>query len=719
MTYQERQKQGDLQRKNAANSAARDVGEIPEIANPRERENAKWDLKYDLERYHAEKFSLGWCNDHLQLIKFVQNAFLTDMQLLVAVAMSRGSGKTTICRAGVEWAVRHGHLRWPILIEADDDAYQKQMKAFHVTFRTKQLLAEDFPETVWVIQQMSTSQAAPNMTCMGEPMNMVWKTKEIVLPTNYASLDPRVIGAKSEGRTASGVISGGGITGSVRGAQYTLPTGEVLRPDGFIINDPQTRESAGSPKQIKDRIDIISADLLGMGGPGKPMSGVMTMTVIAKSDVADRVLGPEFPQWRSIRGKWLIKWPTNMDGWQSYGVLLRRKLAEMEVNADDSGDEITNELAEVNEFYESNRECRYGLGWHKPGLDHGAKVYWEARIDPPYLSSLQTFMSWWLISPEAAMAEGNNDPVDPHSPTDIVYCSREDILAKLSSLERYECPDDAVELVAKIDVQMDMLIYSVTAVCPGFRRYVVDYGPFPEQGREYWTKATISKRLSDHWSSPKEAWVEGLKTLTAILKQTEWTKTSGQRMHITFGDVDAAWGESTDAVFQFCRENGEGIWYPSFGVGITAGKNDINHGSEQKAWQKRHTDWGPHWNRKPDHDRGIDKYSFNAYFFQSLVHIGIATPEQEDGSLQFFQGDHQLLADHLRANYPEQTEGRGRKVTEWKGRPGHDDDLFDCISANGMGASARKLDIPGMEGFGRKQSRSRKSSFGRKNLTGR
>lgn len=695
LSYQERQRAGDLQRKNAANASLRDIGQIPDIANPKERERAKWDLRYHLERYHEEKWYLGWCNDHLRLVKLLQDSFLNESpDELIAVAMPRGSGKTSISRCAVEWGVLHGHLQWPILLEADADAYMKQMRAFAVTFRSKQLLAEDFPETIWVIQQMSTSQAAPNMTCFGENMHIIWKTNEIVLPTNYMSLE---LG------TAAGIISGGGITGSVRGAQMTLASGEIVRPDAFVINDPQTRESAGSPKQIADRIDIVSADLLGMGGPGKPMRGVMTMTVIEKNDLADRILGPEFPQWRSIRGKWLEEWPTNMALWNEYAALLRRRKAE------------GGSLDDVNEFYEQYRRP-YGPFCKTPGMDSGAKVYWEARINTPFISSLQSFMSWWILEPSAAMSEGQNQPIDPHEPEDVIYCSREEILGKLSSLERFEVPDDATELVAYIDVQQEVFVYAIMAICKGFRRYVVDYGTFPDQSREYWVRSQLASKLSDIWKSPKQAWLNGLIATTRLIDQLPFTRTNGQGVDLTFGLVDSSDGDVTDIVFEFCRQHGGGKWFPNNGAGALA--NDLNHRSEQKAWRKRHKDWGPHWNRTTDHDRGFDRIRHDADWYKSMVHLGIRTPEHDDGSLQFFEDDHQLLADHLRAEFPRADKKGAREYTHWQQRPQRpDNDLFDCISGCGLAGAVRKIEIPGMSGHGRNKSQRRRSKFGRHNLT--
>lgn len=654
--------------------------------NPVERENARWDVMYYAERYHKVKWYLGWCDSHQALWGYLQEAILGRGTSLIAVAMPRGSGKTTICRVAVEWGVLNGHVRWPLLIEAESEAFLKQMRAFRTTFRTNVMLADDYPETVWVLQKMPTSQSAPNMTCLGERMDIVYKTNEIVMPTNYLS---------REFGTSGGVFSGGGITSSIRGAQVTLPSGEVIRPDMVVINDMQTRESAGSVSQVAERIEILGGDVLGCGGPGRPITAVATGTVIHNGDAFDRLLSNEMPQWSSLRVKWMQDWPTNMDLWQEYGNLLRRlKIEEQPID-------------ECNVFYESRRA----------DMDAGAKVYWDQRIDPPYLSSVQTFMSWWILSPSSAMAEGQNEPVDPHELDTVVYCSRAEVLAKLSPYGRYEVPDDAVELVAFVDVQLDVLIYVVCAVTREYQTYIVDYGTFPDQRRDYWTKGMLSHKLSDHWTSPSEAWVEGLRVLAKQLADPlRWRRSRGEPALLSHGQVDASYGDSTDSVFSFCKNYGAGMWLPSFGDGISASRNPINHGAEAKKWQKRHRDWGWHWNRRHDNDRGCDRVLFDANAFKSHVHIGIRTPEQEPGSVQMFQGTHHLLADHIRSEFPTETQGRGRLCVEWKLRPGQDNDLLDGIAGCLVGASVRKITMPGTDGHGKKNNSPARKAFGRRNL---
>ena len=669
----------------------REFGEIPEPANPKERERCKFDLKYDMERYHGPKWYLGFSKSHLELIAMLEEMFLGHDFAAAITAQPRGSGKTTVCRVAVDWAVRHGHCRWPLLVEADDDAFKKQMRAFHIEYRSNRLMALDFPETVGVFFRMSTAKSAPGMTCQGIPMHAEFKAAMIILPTNHLALE---LG------TAGGVISGGGITGSVRGAQIALPTGEVIRPDVVLANDIQTRESANSPKQVKERCEIMGADVFGCGGPGRKVKIAVTATVIKKDDAADRMLSHEFPQYRGHRVKWLEKWPTNMDLWTQYSALLRRLMTE----------ELP--LEPANEFYRENRECRYGLGWHRPGMDHGAEVYWEERIDEPYLTSLQSFMSWWIVDPRAAMAEGNNEPEDDFEVDDVVYATREEILAKTSVLKRYEVPDDAVELSCYIDMQQHFMVAGVMATCPGFRRYFVDYDVFPDQKTDYWDRRTIKRKLGDFWGSDAECWYEGLKAFTKAIENTEFRRRNGQRMHLGIGMIDAKDGDMVDTVFRFCVDHGKGLWLPSFGIGITASTNDLNHGAESKSWRERHKEWGPHWNRANDATRGHDYINIDANWWKSKVHVGITTPEVDPVSLQFYDGDHVLLADHIRAEYPIKTFGRNRDVTEFKLRPGQDNELLDVVSGCSVGASVRHLEMPGTEGmhFVKKKKKRRRLS---------
>src|SRR5690606_4859267 len=109
------------------------------------------------------------------------------------------------------------------------------------------------------------------------------------------------------------------ITGALRGQSTTLPDGAILRPELVILDDPQTRESAASPKQNADRAAIIRGDVLGMAGPDRKIAAMMPCTVIREGDLADEFLDHrKNPEWAGQRTKMVYAWPAAEDHWQKY-----------------------------------------------------------------------------------------------------------------------------------------------------------------------------------------------------------------------------------------------------------------------------------------------------------------------------------------------------------------------------------------------------------------
>ena len=83
--------------------------------------------------------------------------------------MPRGSGKTTLCVRAIEWAIRHGHRSFPFLVTAEQDAFVRHLAGIKVTFETKQILLDDFPELCHPIRCVNRSpQSARGQTCHGE-----------------------------------------------------------------------------------------------------------------------------------------------------------------------------------------------------------------------------------------------------------------------------------------------------------------------------------------------------------------------------------------------------------------------------------------------------------------------------------------------------------------------------------------------------------------------
>ena len=147
------------------------------------REACKWSFRLDCLTYHPEKFGLDMSEAHEEMIQLIEDTMLGKREQS-AFAMPRGSGKTTLCRCGIEWAVRHGHRRFPILITADTGAFEKHMEGFRMTFETKTgAFLQDFFELAYPIRRLNrVAQAVRGQTLYGEPTFMRWGN-EIVMPT--------------------------------------------------------------------------------------------------------------------------------------------------------------------------------------------------------------------------------------------------------------------------------------------------------------------------------------------------------------------------------------------------------------------------------------------------------------------------------------------------------------------------------------------------------
>ena len=67
------------------------------------------------------------------------------------------------------------------------------------------------------------------------------------------------------------------------------------------------------------RISTLNGDVLGMAGPGKKMSGLLTCTKIYCNDLADQLLDSEKnPEWQGECTKMVYAFPTDTKLWDQY-----------------------------------------------------------------------------------------------------------------------------------------------------------------------------------------------------------------------------------------------------------------------------------------------------------------------------------------------------------------------------------------------------------------
>lgn len=665
-TYEEL-KEAARQRNAELARAGQDIGQIPQVVNVDRKDKATLSFRFFCETYFPDVFYLSWSDDHLKVIDKIEQAVLKGG--LFALAMPRGSGKTVLMQMACLWSALIGATEFVCLIAASAERAKDLLENIKVWLETNQLLHEDFPEVTFAIRALERiTNRQKGQKHNGIATRIEWNTDKIVLPT-------------IEGSRASGVvISCSGMKGSdIRGQNYARADGKVVRPQLVMVDDPQTTESAWSPSQSQRREAILAGDVLGMAGPGKKISGLMACTVIRPGDMADNILDREkHPEWQGERTKMVYAFPTNEKLWQQYA----------EIRADslrNDGDGST-----ATEFYRENQTA----------MDAGAVVAWPQRHNTDELSAIQNAMNLKLRDEAAFFAEYQNEPIQEKEGQGQL--TADEIAAKLNGFARSIVPLGCTELTMFIDVQQKALFWMLCGWEPDFTGYVLDYGAWPEQKRQYFTLRDIRRTIQQQ---KPDAGIEGaiyfaLEKLTEEKLPHHYRREDGLNMKISRCMIDANWGQSTDVVYQFCRQSSfSGIVLPSHGKYVGASSIPF---SEYK--RKKGDRVGLHW-RIPNTTgkRAMRHVLIDTNYWKSFVHARLSVAMGDPGALSLFGRDeqfHRLLADHLTAEYCVQTQAKNKTVDEWKLkaiRP--DNHWLDCLVGCAVAAS-----IEGAKLFGTQEN---------------
>ncbi|MFA6661279.1 MAG: terminase gpA endonuclease subunit, partial [Bacilli bacterium] len=536
-------KEAARERSAAASQTGRDIGAIPKVENKKRKEACRNDLKLFLETYFAQKFKIAWSQDHLIVIKKIEDAVLRGG--LFALAMPRSTGKTTISERAAIWATVYAHRRFVALIGATEEAACQILEEIKMEIECNELLMQDFPELCYPIRKLDgIANRCKGQTCLGIRTRITWTDNEIVYPT-------------VEGSASSGtVIQVRGITGRVRGMKAAIATGESIRPELVLIDDPQTDESAASPEQNRKRMRILSGAILGLAGPGVKISGVMPCTVIRPGDMADEILNRDrHPEWNGERRKLLVEFPKNMELWNKYHELRDDSLREY-------GD-----IDLATEFYREHRDA----------MDAGAVVSWPERYEPDEISGLQNAMNLFFRDKETFYSEYQNEPL-PDDDGEADKITVQHVWERMNNRKRGVIPTEAEHLTMFIDVQGKLLYWVVCAFADDYTGWIVDYGAFPDQKRRYFSLKDANPTFESLYP---HAGMEGkiynaLADLTDDKLSRAWQREDGAELYIEKCVIDSAWGDSTKTVYRFCKESPHArILLPSKGKGISAAQRPM------------------------------------------------------------------------------------------------------------------------------------------------
>lgn len=670
----DRQRARSAAYQRSASRQLREIGPLPPVQDPARRAACERDLQRYLKTYHPRAFPLDWSPAHLVLLKRAQ--LVITIGALFALAMARGTGKTTCCRHAVQWAINYGYARFPYLIGATDEKGEESLDVIRDDYETNPLLLADFPEICYPLHKLEgVHNKASGQILNGVPTRIKFRRRTLILPT-------------VEGSAASGaILKTGGLLSSVRGANHKLPDGEIIRPDLILLDDPQTRESAESPQQSATRIRIVTADVLGMAGPTGKIAALMPCTVIAPGDLADTVLDPEkHPEWRPLRTSMLVSFPERLDLWEEYWDIF---CAALKTQGDDEEFAVP---AIATEFYKD----------HRKQMDQGGEVSWEARKRADELSALQHAMNLFFRNEGAFFSEYQNDPRDPFA--DEEFWTAPQIARKVTQYARGEVPLGCQWLTSFIDCHKRALVWMVCGWewdCTG---YVLDYGIFPEQLSPNWRMSRARPTLAMKYpKSGDAALYKGLQELQAALLQRTWKREDGTELQIDRGLIDQGYEAKT--VQRVIRENKwHNLVYPCFGREIGPKQIPISQ-YKRRAGETL----GEDWILKRSTSGKQRHLLFDVASWKTFAMRRLSQDLGEPGCVSLFgrepgtrgkpgrKADHDFLSRQLTAETRTVLLDGDRRVDQWRPKPASENHWFDCFVGCCVSASICGARIGGRE----------------------
>jgi hypothetical protein len=646
-----------------ASAAGRDIGPIPPIANAGRREAARLDFRAFCQSYLPQTFTLAWSPDHLRVIAAIEAAVLHGR--LLAFAMPRGSGKTSLATAAALWALLTGHRSFVVIVGSDELAARRLLESVWTELEVNDDLLADYPEAALPIRALERStQRCRGQLCGGENTRIEKTSAHFVLPTTAGS------------PSSGAVLRAVGIGGGLRGLTHKRSDGTTIRPSLVLVDDPATDEVAASPTQVAARLDVMRGAVLGLAGPGSTISGLCTLTVIRPGDLADQLLDRErHPAWHGERASLVYQWPTRDDLWGEYATLRR------------DGQRCGAGVDAATEFYRQ----------HRAEMDEGAAVGWAERFNPDELSALQHAYNLRIDRGDAAFfSEYQNKPLVPELETPAL--DQTALRGRVIEVDRGIVPTDHTTLTLGIDVQAFGLFWLVASWGDSFGGNVVAYGSYPDQGQAMFSASGAKRTMADlHPGGFEAVLAAALAQLAGQLLPRDWRREDGATQRIAACVIDANWGNSTATVREFARRHpAAAMIFPAHGVGIGATSAPLNDG-RRKAGERI----GPGW--RIGNIGGQLGVRHDTNFWKTFLAARLTTTIGDAGALTFHRGDHPLLIDHLSAERPVTVSARGRTVEQWMQLPGRENHLLDGLVMAAVGASIAGIVAPGAELVGRRR----------------
>jgi len=576
-----------------------------------------------------------------------------DNALMYALAMPRGSGKTAIFQALVEWVILTGKKEFALLVAATGTKADELMVKIKTSFNYNEKLQADFaPELHGIIALEDESRRCSGQRCNGNKTGVIWKSDRIVMPVVPGS------------RCSGSVIVTAGIEGAINGLQHTKQDGKVIRPDIAFIDDPQTLASARSQVLSKKRIDVLHQSIRGLAGPRRGITIIMACTKMYENDLACQILdSKKYPQWTSHTFKMMHSFPENMKLWEEYWGVRTSPGKLQKLNA--------------LKFYKK----------HRSKMDAGASMYWDGRYreDEKEISGIQHMMNLYFENSHVFWSEYQNEP--QNEGTNIFRMApRHHIEDLCVEDEEGIIPNDTTIVVGHIDIHKNIHYVTASAFADDLTMRKCWHGTFPNQGRLHFEQRNPPNPIpSKELDAPI---IDELVEAINFLARAEWVKHNGVKLYTQVITIDFRWGVEY-VLKALSLTDHRAMCIPYLGMPVMPDNLPMKEYTIKPGDSK-----GDYWYLDTNNEYLLPLMKVDVNSMKEKFHTMLHLEPGKVGSVSFCGGPqhtaqsvhwNSMLIDHLLSKEPVAKEGKKYLRTkicfvDKEGKP--DDHYFDCLVAN-------------------------------------
>jgi len=259
--------------------------------------------------------------------------------------------------------------------------------------------------------------------------------------------------------------------------------------------------------------------------------------------------------------------------------------------------------------------------------------------------------------------------------------SYEQINDKIVNLPRYKVPLRVKDIVTHIDCNQDLLTYLTIGSDATFTPHIIDYGIFPPQPSDFWSKSSIHYTLASYFSNVPKGDVstliyQGASELIKLLGNNRYVREDNFELTNRLIGIDVNWeGES---VYRAIRESPH--------RNIVVATQGLFYGVKDKPLMEQSDtsrDLHFHCYTAPGSDKVTPCLRMDVNNIKTLVHRSFIAAKGTIGSSTIFLPEeglnHMLYNQHLQAEDPTQlvNEKDERVVVEWHNKRDNDNEYFD------------------------------------------